>query len=78
MKGANENHHGQKSGRSGLVGKLHTLSEPSLIRLLQVHKKQREPMKIVGIAFGVAVIGIIIAFIYEIKFTYRDGDLWKK
>lgn len=33
-------------------------------------------MKIVGIAFGVAVIGIIIAFIYEIKFTYRDGDLW--
>ena len=60
------------------VGKLHTLSEPSLIRLLQVHKKQREPMKIVGIAFGVAVIGIIIAFIYEIKFTYRDGDLWKK
>ena len=27
-------------------------------------------MKIVGIAFGVAVIGIIIAFIYEIKFTY--------
>lgn len=35
-------------------------------------------MKIVGIAFGVAVIGIIIAFIYEIKFTYRDGDLWKK
>ena len=31
-------------------------------------------MKIVGIAFGVAVI----AFIYEIKFTYRDGDLWKK
>ena len=31
-------------------------------------------MKIVGIAFGVAVIGII----YEIKFTYRDGDLWKK
>lgn len=34
-------------------------------------------MKIVGIAFGVAVIGII-AFIYEIKFTYRDGDLWKK
>lgn len=76
-KGANENHHGQKSGHSGLVGKLHTLSESSLIRLLQVHKKQREPMKIVGIAFGVAVIGIIIAFIYEIKFTYRDGDLWK-
>lgn len=35
-------------------------------------------MKIVGIAFGVAVIGIIIAFIDEIKFTYRDGDLWKK
>lgn len=35
-------------------------------------------MKIVGIAFGVAVIGIIIAFIYEIKSTYRDGDLWKK
>jgi len=35
-------------------------------------------MKIVGIAFGVSVIGIIIAFIYEIKFTYRDGDLWKK
>ena len=29
-------------------------------------------MKIVGIAFGVAVIGIIIAFIYEIKFTYRE------
>lgn len=39
-KGANENHHGQKSGRSGLVGKLHTLSEPSLIRLLQVHKNK--------------------------------------
>lgn len=35
-------------------------------------------MKIVGIAFGVAVIGIIIAFIYEIKFTYRDGGLMEK
>ena len=51
------------------------------MRRLQWYKcgaAYREPMKIVGIAFGVAVIGIIIAFIYEIKFTYRDGDLWKK
>lgn len=32
-------------------------------------------MKIVGIAFGVAVIGIIIAFIYEIKFTYSNSSL---
>ncbi len=30
------------------------------------------------IAFGVVVIAIVIAFIYEIKHTYRDGDLWKK
>lgn len=39
--------------------------------------KTKRAYEIVGIAFGVAVIGIIIAFIYEIKFTYRDGDLWK-
>lgn len=30
------------------------------------------------IAIVIVVIAIIIAFLYEIKFTYRDGDLWKK
>lgn len=35
-------------------------------------------MKIIAIAFVVALIGIIIAIIYEVKFTYRDGGLWKK
>lgn len=30
------------------------------------------------IALGIAVVAIIAAFIYEIKHTYRDGDLWKK
>lgn len=32
----------------------------------------------VFIALGSAIIAIIIAFVYEIKHTYRDGDLWKK
>ena len=31
-------------------------------------------MKIVGIAFGVAVIGIIIAFIYEIKLKRKPYE----
>lgn len=35
-------------------------------------------MKILCIALGVVIIAIAIAFIYEIKHTYRDGDLWKK
>lgn len=35
-------------------------------------------MKILVIAFIVVVIAIVIAFIYEIKYTYRDGGLWKK
>lgn len=30
------------------------------------------------LALVVVIIAIIIAFIYEIKHTYRDGDLWKK
>lgn len=30
------------------------------------------------LAIVIAIIAIIIAFLYEIKFTYRDGDLWKK
>lgn len=30
------------------------------------------------LALGVVIIAIIIAFVYEIKHTYRDGDLWKK
>lgn len=35
-------------------------------------------MKLLAIIFGISIIGIIIAFIYEIKFTYRDGGMWKK
>jgi len=35
-------------------------------------------MKVFCIAFLVVIIAIAIAFIYEIKHTYRDGDLWKK
>lgn len=35
-------------------------------------------MKILCIALGVVIIAIAIAFIYEIKHTYHDGDLWKK
>ena len=35
-------------------------------------------MKVFGIALLVVIIAIAIAFIYEIKHTYRDGDLWKK
>lgn len=35
-------------------------------------------MQILCIALGVVIIAIAIAFIYEIKHTYRDGDLWKK
>ncbi len=30
------------------------------------------------IALLVVIVAIAIAFIYEIKHTYRDGDLWKK
>ncbi len=35
-------------------------------------------MNTLYIALAVVVIAIIIAFVYEIKHTYRDGDLWKK
>jgi len=35
-------------------------------------------MKEFCIALVVVIIAIIIAFVYEIKHTYRDGDLWKK
>ncbi len=35
-------------------------------------------MKTFCIALAVVIAAIIIAFIYEIKHTYRDGDLWKK
>lgn len=34
-------------------------------------------MKILFITFGVLIIALLIAIIYEIKFTYRDGGLWK-
>lgn len=34
-------------------------------------------MKILFFAFGILMIVLIIAIIYEIKFTYRDGGLWK-
>lgn len=34
-------------------------------------------MKILFITFGVLIIALVIAIIYEIKFTYRDGGLWK-
>ena len=35
-------------------------------------------MKILCIALGGVIIAIEIDFIFEIKHTYRDGDLWKK
>lgn len=35
-------------------------------------------MEVFFIALGVAIVAIIIAFVYEIKHTYRDGDMWKK
>lgn len=34
-------------------------------------------MRIIAIALAVALVGIIIAIVYEVKFTYRDGGLWK-
>lgn len=30
------------------------------------------------ITIVIVLIALINAFLYEIKFTYRDGDLWKK
>lgn len=33
-------------------------------------------MKIILIIFGIAIIGLIVAIIYEIKYTYRDNGLW--
>lgn len=35
-------------------------------------------MSILTIVFVVAIIALVVAFIYEIKFTYRDGGFWKK
>lgn len=29
------------------------------------------------IAAAILIIALIVAIIYEIKFTYRDGGLWK-
>ncbi len=29
------------------------------------------------IIFSVLIVVLIIAIIYEIKYTYRDGGLWK-
>lgn len=34
-------------------------------------------MKILFITFGILIIALVVAIIYEIKFTYRDGGLWK-
>lgn len=34
-------------------------------------------MDLVIIFVGIAAFAIIVAFIYEIKHTYRDGDFWK-
>lgn len=34
-------------------------------------------MKVFIIIFAIVVIAIIIAFVYEIKYTYRDDNLWK-
>lgn len=33
-------------------------------------------MKIFLIIFGIAIIGLIAALVYEIKYTYRDNGLW--
>lgn len=35
-------------------------------------------MQAIAIALIVALVGIIAAIVYEVKFTYRDGGLWKK
>jgi len=35
-------------------------------------------MDLIIIFVGIAVFAIIVAFIYEIKHTYRDDDFWKK
>lgn len=29
------------------------------------------------IIFAILLVALLIAFIYEIKYTYRDGGLWK-
>lgn len=29
------------------------------------------------IIFSVLIVALLIAIIYEIKYTYRDGGLWK-
>lgn len=53
---------------------LHDLSMPIWKKSTN---KGYNSMKILCIALGVVIIAIAIAFIYEIKHTYRDGDLWK-
>lgn len=30
------------------------------------------------VVLGIVVVAILVAVYYEIKHTYRDGDLWKK
>ena len=35
-------------------------------------------MSILMIVFISTIIALVVAFIYEIKFTYRDGGFWKK
>lgn len=34
-------------------------------------------MKTMLIIFAIVTFALIVAFIYEIFFTYRDGGLWK-
>lgn len=35
-------------------------------------------MNTIAIVFIVVVLALVLAYIYEIKYTYRDGGLWKK
>lgn len=35
-------------------------------------------MSILMIVFIITIIALVVAFIYEIKFTYRDAGFWKK
>lgn len=35
-------------------------------------------MKLIFIPLAIVIFAIIVAFIYEIKHTYRDGGFWKK
>ena len=48
------------------------------IAIAYLVKLEDNDMKAFCIALAVVIIAIVIAFIYEIKHTYRDGDLWKK